>query len=186
MVGKWWVCSVFFLNKQRKYSVNYSFVTTELRKLEEHVSGPSEEGMPAGTAQAPEQGSGRPRCRATASASRSTANGKDGINTDQEAQQATQHELEQLTADLPTGNQNPPCRSAVPSCVCGEAPSQCLDRVGWGTEPRAYFSPSNGLQTTRKEVFCRGGELVAASSSPSKPQCAFQGWQSCSHSNIAN
>lgn len=154
-----------------------------LTKLEEHVSGPSEEGMPTATAQASEQGSSRQRCRATVSASGTTANGKDGINTDQDAQQATRSELEQLLADLPTRNQDRPRRSAAPSCVCGEIPSKCLDRAGWATEQQARFSPPNGQA---KEVVCRGEELVATSSNPSKSQCALQGWKSCSHSNIPN
>jgi len=63
------------------------------------------------------------------SASQSRADGKDGRNIDQDTQRATLRELEQLPADLPTGNQDIPGRSAAPSCVCGEAPSQCPDRA---------------------------------------------------------
>lgn len=92
----------FFLNKQRKNPVNYSFVTRELRQLEEHVAG---DGV---------------------AASRSTASGRDDANAERGARQAARRDLEQLLADLPTGNRAPPCRSAAPSCVCGEA------RTGWG------------------------------------------------------
>lgn len=146
MVGKWWVCSglllggcflfvgVFF-NKQRKSAVNYPFVTRELRQLEEHVAG---DGV---------------------AASRSTADGRDDANAERDAQRATRRDLERLLADLPTGNRALPCRSAAPSCVCGEA------RTGWATEQQACFSPSNRCPTTRQDVFCKGRVLVAASRS---------------------
>lgn len=94
-------------------------MTKELRRLEEHISGPQEGGMTAETAQ---QGSSRQRYRLTASASRSTANRKDSINTDQDVQQATRQKLEQLVADLPTWNQDLPCKSAAQAVFVEESP----------------------------------------------------------------
>lgn len=59
------------------------------------------------------------------------------------------------------GNPDQPCRAAAQSCATGEAPSQHPGRT------QSNYNPSNRLQTTRKGVFCRAGELVATSGSPS-------------------